>query len=532
MASKISVIIDVVADKASTSLRNFRSDLDNTEGSFGKMKVAGSAAFDQIKGHAAELAVAAGTALVAFGVKAVGAFQDLALEAGKFSDVTGIAVEDASRWIEVAGDIGVSSDAVQSSFQKMNKAIADGKLNEFTADIVRAKDGTVDANATFQNLVTKIGAIQDPTERAAAAQKAFGKGYAEIAEVMEMSAGELQRALKGVSDSKIIDEGEVDKAKKFRAAMDELKDKTEDLALTVGESLVPVLTDLAEVAGEVSDVLGAELPGDIKVMDAIMEPIAGKFRAASDNIQDMKGSLYDLDPVVQGVTQRLKADAAAAEDAEAASEALGDETDRTAKSYERLTTAVEIMKGALSNLDAENAAIQAQRELQWVQAEAAAGSVEAQGRVEAATRESIDATIAYIDTLGGIPTSKATAIAALIDEGSLDAVEQQLRILARNRVVDVQIVARGGAGYGPPGPRASGGPVSAGMPYIVGEQGPELMVPSSNGNIIPNSRIGGASGVGGNTNNITINMPPGSNGQDVVNAIKKYERTAGPGWRS
>jgi hypothetical protein len=32
--------------------------------------------------------------------------------------------------------------------------------------------------------------------------------------------------------------------------------------------------------------------------------------------------------------------------------------------------------------------------------------------------------------------------------------------------------------------------------------------------------------------NITINMPPGSNGQDVVNAIKKYERTAGPGWRS
>jgi hypothetical protein len=27
-------------------------------------------------------------------------------------------------------------------------------------------------------------------------------------------------------------------------------------------------------------------------------------------------------------------------------------------------------------------------------------------------------------------------------------------------------------------------------------------------------------------------MPPGSNGQDVVNAIKKYERTAGPGWRS
>ena len=34
--------------------------------------------------------------------------------------------------------------------------------------------------------------------------------------------------------------------------------------------------------------------------------------------------------------------------------------------------------------------------------------------------------------------------------------------------------------------RASGGPVGAGQGYIVGEQGPELFVPSQNGNIVPN----------------------------------------------
>jgi len=34
--------------------------------------------------------------------------------------------------------------------------------------------------------------------------------------------------------------------------------------------------------------------------------------------------------------------------------------------------------------------------------------------------------------------------------------------------------------------RAAGGPVSANTPYIVGERGPELMVPSGNGTIIPN----------------------------------------------
>jgi hypothetical protein len=39
--------------------------------------------------------------------------------------------------------------------------------------------------------------------------------------------------------------------------------------------------------------------------------------------------------------------------------------------------------------------------------------------------------------------------------------------------------------------RAEGGPVTAGRPYIVGEQGPELMVPGASGTVVPNSALGG-----------------------------------------
>jgi hypothetical protein len=39
--------------------------------------------------------------------------------------------------------------------------------------------------------------------------------------------------------------------------------------------------------------------------------------------------------------------------------------------------------------------------------------------------------------------------------------------------------------------RASGGPVSAGKAYVVGERGPEIIVPGSSGTVIPNNRIGG-----------------------------------------
>ncbi len=39
---------------------------------------------------------------------------------------------------------------------------------------------------------------------------------------------------------------------------------------------------------------------------------------------------------------------------------------------------------------------------------------------------------------------------------------------------------------------AKGGPVKGGTPYIIGEEGPELFVPGSSGNIVPNHAMGGA----------------------------------------
>lgn len=51
--------------------------------------------------------------------------------------------------------------------------------------------------------------------------------------------------------------------------------------------------------------------------------------------------------------------------------------------------------------------------------------------------------------------------------------------------------------------RASGGPVSAGRSYLVGERGPEVItMGSSNGNVIPNRELGGS----GDTYEFTINL--------------------------
>jgi hypothetical protein len=49
--------------------------------------------------------------------------------------------------------------------------------------------------------------------------------------------------------------------------------------------------------------------------------------------------------------------------------------------------------------------------------------------------------------------------------------------------------------------KAGGGAVSQSIPYMVGENGPELFVPQTGGAIIPNQRLGGSGGMGGQTIN-------------------------------
>lgn len=63
------------------------------------------------------------------------------------------------------------------------------------------------------------------------------------------------------------------------------------------------------------------------------------------------------------------------------------------------------------------------------------------------------------------------------------------------------------------GPRAGGGPVARGMNYLVGENGPELFTPGSNGTITPNHALGGSTTI---TNHINVT---GGNAEEVVRKL-------------
>ena len=584
MANKISVIIDATTDKAITSLKNFRTSIAEADGAAGKMKAGFGAAAGFVQANAAALAATAGTALVTFGVKAVAVFQETALAAGKFSDATGVGVEDASRWIEVAGDVGVSGDAIQGAMAKMAKSIAIGgvEFDKLGLTVVRFADGSVDASSTFVNALSKIESIKDPSAKALAATKLFGRGYAEIAELTGMSADQLRAKLAGVGDAQVIDKSELEKARKFREAIDNLGDSLNAISIDAGEELVPVLTALADAIGKL-DAIAGDIPGVEGFADGVgkvltlvtnainpvksatgawhsfgkvfedgnsvaergmglfdgllnLVPVFGSTLAdLTPNFEDNTKATSDLNDKTKDLEWSLRDEAAsakvAAENVRNLRQPIVDAEQATAD----LETAYTNLTNKWSDKSAYLDVLDALDQFKWKMAE---------GKLS--TREQEQATLDLqgkygdlIQKMDEVPLEVKTSLLAQVDRANFDVVQSTIDYLTRDRFVKINGVIQGTADaiersqQKPPPGRASGGLVTSGTTYLVGEKGPELLtMGAQSGVITPNSALGGG---GGGGINLTVNAGMGADGaaigQQVVQMIKAYELRNGTGWR-
>ena len=224
------------------------ADTKKATGAFSTLKTAGSDALSFVKDNAASLALGAGGAIAGFAAKAVGDFQEVALGAGELRDSLGLTAEEASRWQEVAGDLGISNQTLESVINKMNKTLgaSPGLFKELGVEVAKTSSGATDVNGTFLNVIGALNGIQDPAERAAAGTKLLGKSWADMSELIGVGAVNVKASLADVEDAKIIDDKEIDKARKFRDTMDNLHDVIEDVSIAVGDELVPALSNAGD----------------------------------------------------------------------------------------------------------------------------------------------------------------------------------------------------------------------------------------------------------------------------------------------
>ena len=435
MAINIPIVtefVDAGLKSAQGAFANFRTQVGQAEGAMGKLKAGAGAAFDGIKANAASMALGAGTAIAGFALKAIGDFQKLALEVDKFSNSTGLAAEEASRWVEAAGDIGIESNTLTSAFNKMNRAVADNStaFAELGTEIARTETGATDVNQTFLNTIEALRKVEDPAQRARLATQILGKSWTELSELVEMGAADLEEALASVSDAKIIDENEIAKAKRLREVQDNLGDAFESIALTIGEALLPAveavagpLEALARGMQNLSDEGISLADGPLTIIGKKLGIIDKDTESVTNRNSALLASWIANNEVVREVIRLNDKLGVGLEDVDDALTELKGNVDRR-----------EAWRNLIDEIDnVKNAAIEAFVEGTPAAIRESESSLD-QLRVELAQ---------YIAETEGIPTEKKTDFLARLETANLQQIEAIFNQLGRPRTVEFRPTVNG-----------------------------------------------------------------------------------------
>ena len=259
------------------------------ESALSKLSSVGSMMGPAIAGGAA----AAGVAVGKFALDAAQEFVALAGEIRNFQRASGASAEDSSRFVAVLDDLGVSSETAGSALFKLGRNAASGgtDLSKFGVEIAKSKDGTTDLTETMLNVADAYVQTTDPAKRAELAFAAFGKQGQALIPVLEQGRAGLDAFFKGVKPGELMSDADLQKAREFELAIDDLQDSLREVRLEGGQALVPFLTDLASGGAKLAT-FGQEVDG--KVSGALSKLAQIASNAAGGPLSGLVQSLASL----------------------------------------------------------------------------------------------------------------------------------------------------------------------------------------------------------------------------------------------
>jgi hypothetical protein len=329
VSDKLALIVEVVSDKAETALRKLGDDTakvgDQSEATGSKFSglfdkfttkfpAAGRAAskFGIDAGTAGSMAATAAataaTAVGAFAVKSVQAYQEVAGQILQFQRVSGTSAEEASRWVEVAGDYGVSSDEMGAAIGRLAKqaSAAPEKLAALGVQVAKNADGSTNLEETMLRAAEAFRTQTDDAKKAELGMALFGKSWQNLVPLLVKGSDGLAKSLGEVSDAKILDDEDLRQAEEFRLAIDDLKGVSEDLMIQVGRGLVPALKELTVAAKDAAGPLEA-ITKPIGGLSGLVQAVSRSFTDALNPVKAWKRNLDELRGVTDEATKRTEA---------------------------------------------------------------------------------------------------------------------------------------------------------------------------------------------------------------------------------
>jgi hypothetical protein len=157
----------------------------------------------------------------------VGAWVNYALEVDKGSKLTGMAVDEYSRFVQVADDVGISQQSINTALEAATrKGIptnleALGKLSD---EYLRHNEGLDRSKFLMDN---------------------FGRSGTDLVRVMELGSAAIKEQSAAVDEGLVANEQAIKDAKEYALAMDALNDEVTIIKNSIGKDLVKALTEAA-----------------------------------------------------------------------------------------------------------------------------------------------------------------------------------------------------------------------------------------------------------------------------------------------
>jgi hypothetical protein len=154
----------------------------------------------------------------------VGKFAAYATEVDVFKSALSTTAEEGSRLIQVADDFGISAEEMQKS---MFRAVKEGF------------EPTIEGLA---GMADEYNALATPQEKADFLVKNFGKSSQELTRLLGEGGQAIRDRAAAVSDSLVMDEAAIQKAREYAFAQDALNDSIDGFKISIGERFIPPIT--------------------------------------------------------------------------------------------------------------------------------------------------------------------------------------------------------------------------------------------------------------------------------------------------
>ena len=275
---RIRFVVEAVTGGAESNLKGLRSEIAKAEGAGGKVKASFAGVGTFITQNVTLGLAGAATAIATFVANGAQRFGDMAREAGRLADTTGLATDEASRFLAVLRPLGVEGADLADILGNINSKAAEGRLAELG---IQAEG----SNERLKQVIELLGSISDETRRAQLASELLGEeGTRQLAPLIA-NAETLRDKLAAVSDVQVITEEERKRAADYDLAMRNLSTAWSDMSTELGQDLIPALTTVVDLltkilelgqtleqGGGLAGMLGFEIPEAIRPFIPFTDP--------------------------------------------------------------------------------------------------------------------------------------------------------------------------------------------------------------------------------------------------------------------